>query len=174
MVILRLSVFFFILSPHLSTHLRTLTATASFGDLDFSKTTALQSLTIHALRGINVYVRYVRSCLQHTPVEELVISAILLIYEKTAWADMDETIVESLAAFPRPNFVLHVVLRPYPTRQQSETFVRTALPKCMRLGVVRYGDDDDDDDSERLVKIGGRRKSGTVPWDRCYLWVIHS
>jgi len=62
MVILRMSVVIIIiesLTSHSHLNLRTLIA---FGDIDFSKTTALQSLMIHALRGIDGYVRYVRSC----------------------------------------------------------------------------------------------------------------
>ena len=168
MVILRMSVS----SPSSGSSqltLRTLTATSSFGDLDFSKSTALRSLTIHALRGIAVYTRYVRSCLQHTPVQELCISANMHIHEKTAWADMDETIVQSLAAIPRPNFVLCVALRPYATRHQSETFVKTALPECVRLGVVRCGNGDGD--SGRGALFGRRSKSGTLSWDRCSRWV---
>lgn len=109
--------------PLIHSHLCTPPATASFGDLEFSKTTALQSLTIHALRGVTVYVRYVRSCLLHTPIQDLCISANMHIHEKAAWADMDETIAQSLTVFPRPNFVLHIVLGFYATRHQSETFV---------------------------------------------------
>ena len=140
------------------------------------------TFTIYAIRGIEVYVRYVQSCLHHTPIKELVIGATMHTHEKTAWMDMDETIVRSLTAFPRPNFVLRLVLRPYatqrrilhhlhrpyPTELQSEAFVRNALPKCVGLGVVRIGDDSD---SESRARVGRRKKSGTVPWDRCYRWV---
>jgi hypothetical protein len=127
--------------------------------------TALQSLSLQA-HSPEFYQHHLLTYLQNTQITELTILAHQSSLERSpvAWLSVDKLIVDCLAKYPRPNFILHARIQRI-SQIDIDQLARSTFPQCVELGIVNRVCE-----SQRLRLTGKSARGPVSSYSTDYCW----